>query len=92
MRALILLIGVLAVGCAGMKSNRMSDSEILQKVAEHNARVTDPGDKIVCERVPLTGSNLPELVCRSSRTAQIDRDTAQDYFRQHMINLQPGGQ
>ena len=86
MRHWFLLVLVLLAGCAATQTRRLSESQLLQKVQEHNANVTDPNEKIVCERVTPTGSNLPELVCRTARGIEMDRKNAQDFF-----NRRPAG-
>jgi hypothetical protein len=87
----ILVALVLLAGCATTQSRRLSETQLLEKVEEYNAALTDPNEKIVCERVRPTGSNVPELVCRTSRMAQIDRDNARNFFDTHTFTPQPGG-
>lgn len=46
-------------------------------VERYNATITNEGDKLVCERERVTGSNLPQFVCMTvNQRERIAREAA----------------
>lgn len=81
MKTLLQVVGlaVLLTGCEGMYAEDDGIPRIRNQrdVAAYNATVSSEGEKLVCTRERVTGSNFPRFVCltvnqrdRMSRSAQ----------------------
>lgn len=66
---LISMFGFLSACVPVSESNRPIRTQ--SDVERYNATVTNEGDKLVCDRERVVGSNLPQFVCMT--VAQRDR-------------------
>lgn len=72
------LLAVIALLCACVPvdpSNRPIRSQA--DVDRYNAKITNEGDKLVCDRERVVGSNLPQFVCMTvSQRERLARDAS----------------
>lgn len=82
MKSLFLLVSLVAV-CA---CTPLSDSErpirTQSDVDRYNATVTSEGDKLVCDRERVVGSNFPKFVCMTNNQRErLAQNTVEDLQR-----------
>jgi len=75
----------LLLGCATTSAQQTSsqnqelEGEEEETVAEAEAQ--RPRTKLVCETQNVTGSHIPQKICRHVRDAEAEREAAQEYLR-----------
>ena len=60
---------------------QVADATSPTALAEANAKITDPEDRIVCMRQHVVGSNRPQKVCMTKRQQREMRDMAGDFYK-----------
>ncbi len=68
------------------KLRLFNDQEAVNATLTHR-----DGDRLVCESVAPTGSNIPKRICRTYRQTEQDRRDAQREMRGFNQTTQPGG-
>lgn len=78
--AMLMLVGCKENTRPTSNLRNSEDAALQQMAAKHNAKVKDPDQKVVCERVSETGSRIPHLVCRTIWQEKQDKKDAQNYL------------
>jgi hypothetical protein len=68
------------------KLRLFNDQEAVNATLTHR-----DGDRLICEFVAPTGSNIPKRTCRTYRQAEMERQGAQQQMRGFNQTSQPGG-
>jgi hypothetical protein len=71
----VAMIGLL-LGCA-TAAPPPAPTGSAQAAQQDKTAAADPDNELVCEEVPITGSHLPQRVCRTRRQIQREREAAQ---------------
>lgn len=82
---IVVLAATTLVGCTNNTrptqiTQKKFDSGVQQMAKAHNAKVKDPNQKVVCERVVETGSRISHLRCRTLWQKKEQEKDAQDYL------------
>jgi hypothetical protein len=69
----------LILGCATASPPQQAPGATAQGVQQDKAAVAqkDPDNTLICEEVPMTGSHIPQRVCRTKRQIKQEREQAQ---------------
>lgn len=88
MRLLILALGagLVLAGCQTTGQNAGAQSASLAADSSAAAESADPGDKVRCKYMPVTGSRMGRKVCHTEREWKAMEDSARETMRDIQSN------